>query len=277
MPSLVFDDHGTVWDTRSLALRLRASIDARDLREFAVLNLGYVSLTQVGQSALIHLRPALAKPAALGALYLWLHQRGAERLLVNWYNGRWHSEIIGWNRGGWSRVTSLLEQPEARQQRFSRGEIAPNLLGLQNPLRHLLDDASRLAKVLEDPKQKLPWPLNERFILLTEDLGGELRVCDFGRSMMVRSKQWQSKAKGLRVDDLPDWSYGRWVGEAYRQALRSGQPLLESVAATIEWPEHGTLSHSYWRLILPDVARGRPARLLGVTLDNAGAGRNKVA
>ena len=122
----------------------------------------------------------------------------------------------------------------------------------------------------------LPAPLCDRYVLLTEDDNRELRVCDFGSTMMSRSPQWQRRARGRRVDDMPDWSYGQWVADAYREVKRSGRPLLEEVAAVIDWPELGTLSHAYWRLIVPGAGSGVRTRLLGVTLDNSSVAVHKV-
>ena len=118
-------------------------------------------------------------------------------------------------------------------------------------MRHVLEDTSRLASIVANPAQMLPAPLSDRYLLLMEDDNRELRVCDFGSALMSRSPQWQRRARGRRIDDLPDWNYGQWVADAYREAGRSGQPLLEEVAAVIDWPELGTLSHAYWRLIVP--------------------------
>jgi hypothetical protein len=161
-------------------------------------------------------------------------------------------------------------------RRFSRTEISPDRLNLKNPLLHLLEDRSRLAEIVADPARKLPAPLNERFVVLTEDSAHELRVSDFGRTMMLRSSGWRRGARGLRVDDLPDWHYGQWVADAYRKAARSGRPMLEEISAVIEWPEHGKLSHAYWRLIVPQNAPDQPTRLLGVTLDS-GVGAHELA
>jgi hypothetical protein len=44
----------------------------------------------------------------------------------------------------------------------------------------------------------------------------------------------------------------------------------------IAWPQLGTLSHAYWRLIISGVGPGGRRRLLGVTLDNAGVRIHKV-
>jgi hypothetical protein len=278
MPALLIDDRGKVWGSHSLVLRsqLRASIEGEELNEFAILNLGFIGLTISRGSVRIQLRPVFAKPAALGALYLWLHQSAPKRVVVTWYNGRWQDEIIGWHHDGWRRITALLECPEHPVKGFSRGAIPPDQLATENPLRQVLEDASRLPSIVADPAKMLPAPLTDRYLLLMEDDNRELRVCDFGSALMWRSPQWQRRARGRRVNDLPDWNYGQWVANAYREAGRSGQPLLEEVAAVIDWPELGALYHAYWRLIVPGVGSGARTRLLGVTLDNASVGVDKV-
>jgi hypothetical protein len=130
--------------------------------------------------------------------------------------------------------------------------------------------------MVANPAQMLPVPLCDRYLLLTEDDDRELRVCDFGSALMSRSPQWQSRARGRRIDDLPDWYYGQWVANAYREAGRSGHPVLEEVAAMIDWPKLGTLSHAYWRLIVTGTDHGGRTRLLGVTLDDTRVGIHKA-
>ena len=77
LPFLI-DDRGKLWDPHSLVLRaqLHASVGTQELRDFAVLNLGFIALAIGKASFHIQLRPALAQPAALGALYLALHKHG---------------------------------------------------------------------------------------------------------------------------------------------------------------------------------------------------------
>jgi hypothetical protein len=274
---IVIDENGKHWDPRSPAFRsrLRASVDDRDLLRFAILNLGFIAIAADKDSVRIRLRPAVAAPAALGALYVWLHKRPLRRIVVSWYDGLWQDEIVGWSGDGWRRLTALLESAKIPSRGYSRGRASIDRLGSANPLRHILEDSSRLARTVANP-QLLPPARRERYVVLVEDSNGELRVCEFGRTMMSRSRWWRRKAYGHRIDDMPDWSYGRWVGDAYREARQTGQPLLEDVKAVINWPEVGTFSHSYWRLIVPLMRHGQSTRLLGVTVDNADVGIHKA-
>src|SRR5262245_14812582 len=169
----------------------------------------------------------------------------------------------------------LLETARIATPEYSRAPASIEKLGSLNPLRQLLGDPSRLVGSVSNP-QLLPAALRGRYVLLTEDGNGELRVSDFGGTMMSRSRWWRRKARGRRIDDMPDWSYGRWVGDAYREARQTGQPLLEDVKAVVNWPEVGTFAHSYWRLIVPLRRLGHPTRLLGVTVDNADVGAQRA-
>jgi len=242
---------------------------------FAILNLGFVAIAADKDSVRIKLRPAVAAPAALGALYVWLHKHPLQRIVVSWYDGLWQDEIVGWSSDGWRRLTALLESAKIPEHGYSRGRASIDRLDSANPLRHVFEDSARLVRAVSNP-QLLPPGLRERYVVLVEDGNGELRVSEFGRTMMSRSRWWRRKARGHRIDDMPDWSYGRWVGDAYREARQTGQPLLEDVKAVINWPELGTFSHSYWRLIVPVMRHGYPTRLLGVTVDNADVGIHKA-
>jgi hypothetical protein len=277
MWATLIDERGKHWEPHSRVLRsrLRASIEDEDLAQFAILNLGFIGIAAHSNSVRIRLRPTVAAPAALGALYLWLHKRPPQRMVVSWYDGRWQDEIVGWGDDGWRRLTALLEATKLPTHTYSRKRVPTHRLGSANPLRHLLEDPSRLVVSVASP-QLLPAPLRRRYVLLAEDGNRELRVCDFGDTMMSRSRWWRRKARGHRIDDMPDWSYGRWVGDAYRESRQTGQPLLEEVKAVIDWPEAGTFAHSYWRLIVPLIQAGRPTRMLGVTVDNADVTAHKA-
>jgi hypothetical protein len=192
---------------------------------------------------------------------------------VTWYDGRWQHEILAWNHDGWRRITSLVEKADAQRQGYTRTAIASNALGAGNPLRALVEDPLQFQEIVSNPWRMLPNAVRDRFVLLEEDADHELRVRDFGPTMMSRSPSWQSRAIGQRAGELPDWRYGQWVEQAYRDVARRGEPLIEEVTAVIDWPACGEVRHCYWRVILPCATPRGSLRLLGVTLDRLRAHR----
>ena len=71
---------------------------------------------------------------------------------------------------------------------------------------------------------------------------------------------------GLRVEDQPDYAYGKWVSGPYRQVLSTGEPSLEDVDAVITWPQQPRTSYRYRRLVVPFKGESDSTLLLGVTL-----------
>src|SRR6185503_13058348 len=185
MWSVLLDERGMRCESRSPALRsrLRASIDGEELEQFAILNLGFVAIAARSGRVHIRLRPSVVAPAALSALYHFLQEQPPRRVVVSWYDGCWRDEIVGWSDSGWRRLTALLEGSKLPKVSYSRRRAPIDRLGSTTPLRHLLEDTSRAIYSVNDP-QLLPAPLKGRFVLLTEDGNGELRVSDFGSTMM---------------------------------------------------------------------------------------------
>ena len=81
---------------------------------------------------------------------------------------------------------------------------------------------------------------------------------------------WLSRSSGLRVEDQPDYYYGRWVAEAYRHTTHDRAPRLEDVDAIICTPRLGRSRVRYTRLIVPmQMPSGKPC-LLGASLIDTG-------
>ena len=125
-----------------------------------------------------------------------LHECPPRRLVVSWYDGRWRDEIVGWGDEGWRRLTALLETARRPKPCYSRGRASIDRLGASNPLRYLLENSSRLVASVANP-QLLPTTLRSRFVLLTEDGGGELRVSDFGGTMIPGRAGGAGRPEGI--------------------------------------------------------------------------------
>jgi len=270
VPVLLIDDQGGISDKLPLSLGDGARSRARDVEplDYAILKLGFIELMTFGDHVRVRLYPRLVSDPALATLCFWLNERAPSKVTLRWYDGCWHDHVSNWGRTG-LRCVSRLFDSGTDSQRFERDAISPDALGSDNPLLRLFESWSWHPTDF-DRSRDILHRLNDRFVLLEEDADHELRICQIGRTMMSRSPSWKRNAIGLRVDDLPDWRYGQWVAEAYREVARDGKPLVEKVAASIQWEERGdVMFHSYWRVILPLKERGMSTLLLGATLDCA--------
>ena len=277
MPVLVIDGQGRISDAPLLPPRGGADIRAPDLepRDYAILELGCIELTIAGDRVRVRLCPKIVSDSAVATLCFWLNEHVPGKLTLRWHDGRWHDHVADWRRTGLRSVSRLFDSG-MDSQRFEREAISPDALGSDNPLLTLFQSWTWHPTDF-DRSRDILHRLDDRFVLLEEDGNRELRICQIGRTMMSRSPGWKRNAIGLRVDDLPDWRYGRWVADAYREVAHRGKPLVEKIAASIRWEERGTVAHhAYWRVILPLKERGMPTLLLGATLDRVAAAAERA-
>jgi hypothetical protein len=138
-----------------------------------------------------------------------------------------------------------------------------------SPLRAALDAWSATlgrydAEVIRPSLQKA---LDDRFVLVEAPDGSpNLFINDVGSGLTRLAEYWLSRARGLRVEDQPDYAYGKWVARLYQQALSCSEPLLEDVDAVVMWPGQPRQSYRYRRLVLPFKRRDGSSVLLGTTL-----------
>jgi hypothetical protein len=109
----------------------------------------------------------------------------------------------------------------------------------------------------------------DRFILLRRDGNDrKLHVVKWGKGYQQLNKYWTSEIGPLRIEDQPDYDFGKWIVEAYHQVAETKTPLVETVYASIKWPREGIRRHVYRRAIVPLVDRREQTQhLLSVTVD----------
>ena len=270
----LFDDAGEMWDAKSpsLAEALHASISGDELAKYVVRNLGFVAATQSAASVRLRLRPAIASPTALSALFYWLHDQTIERVLISFLESEWTHELV---RSGSEAVRTLLArvdyQANDREGDFLNKQVSLDNLSSSSPLRAVLQawsdcsgtyNAERIRPVL----QKV---LNGRYMLVESVAGSPtLHVRDIGGGFNKDVAVWLSRIRGLRVEDQPDYAYGKWIAAMYQQVLRKGEPSLEDVDAVISWPQKPRESFRYKRLVVPFEARGNSTLLLGASIND---------
>jgi len=260
MRSVIFDDQGDLWDagSRKLALDLHASIGGEELVDYAIRNLGFVAAKEMGGSLRISLRPAVVSPIAFSALLYWLHDRTADRVLISFCDREWTHEMM---RSRDEAVRKLLTRVDfgqgARDGDFLQQDLPLESLPDTSPLREVLDmwrasggrfDRERLAPLLERA-------LNGRFVLVEASPDRpSLLIKDIGSGLRRPAQHWLARSIGNRVEDQPDYAYGKWVAGTYRDVLNRGEPDLGDVDAVISFPQEARQSFRYRRLLLPFVA-----------------------
>jgi hypothetical protein len=121
-------------------------------------------------------------------------------------------------------------------------------------------DSTTLASVL-------PESLRARFILV-EPVGERLTITDVGSGFEIFGETWQENARGLPIEETPDYDYGRWAQGIYRHVLKTRLPRLDEVDATIRRPHRNDRIHlRYRRLIVPFTCKGHGGTcLLGASV-----------
>jgi hypothetical protein len=111
----------------------------------------------------------------------------------------------------------------------------------------------------------LPESLRARFMLV-EPVDGRLTITDVGSGFEIYGETWRKNARGLPMEEQPDYDYGHWVQGIYRRVQETRLPRLDEVNATIRRPDRNDSIHChYQRLILPFTSNGGPC-LLGASV-----------
>jgi hypothetical protein len=265
MKTFLFDDRGDVWDAAShrLADALGASIGGAELADYAIRNLGYVAVSENGGSVRVRLRPAAISPIAFSALLYWLNDRPLDRILISFLEREWMHEVFGSCRDAVARLLSLCTSDQnARSGEFLRQNRDLGELPASSPLRGLLDiwtdtfgrnDRERLWKIASQA-------LHGRYALLeVPDQSSQIVFREVGPGFLSFNDRWRAQASGLRLEDQPDYSYGKWLTATYRDAALRGRPTLEDVDAIVRNPAGDRRRVRYKRLLL--FARRQPEAL----------------
>lgn len=272
MQTLLFDDKGDLWDSKSRALAeaLQASLSCDDLLKYVVKNLGFIAATDSEGSLRLRLRPAVVSQTALSALLYWLHDRVVDRVLISFLDGEWSHELVRSRDEAVRRLLARVKySPADREGDFLNVPRPLQDLSLSSPLRAVLNawedcggkfDFDRIHPVVQKA-------LNGRFVLFeAPPNSSDVHVKDVGGGLGKSAGYWLTRTKGLRVEDQPDYAYGLWVGEACRQVLTTREPSFEDIDAVITWPQQPRIGYRYRRLMVPFEGEGNSTLVLSATV-----------
>jgi hypothetical protein len=273
MQTIVLDDHGRTWDARSSALRssLHCSLPDFDFLTYLVENLGYVAVTKIAPNAArIRFQPETVSQTSIAAALYHLVDMGIERTIIS-HPDQFVEKLLPSLA---QTIAYIAEQIAASHQQPSSAFTSREL-----PLETLANTDEALSSLFAqwiDSKQAydsatladvLPESLRARFMLV-EPVNDRLTITDVGSGFDFFDETWRRNARGLPMEEQPDYDYGRWVQGIYRRVLETRLPRLDEVDATIRRPHRNDSIHRrYRRLILPFTCKGNGrACLLGASV-----------
>ena len=171
MRSILFDDHGDIWDagSRRLADDLHASIHGEELVEFAIRNLGFVAAKDARGSLRISLRPAVVSPIAFSALLYWLHDRIVDRVLISFFDRVWSHEMLPSRTEAVRRLLAKVDFGVGnRDNDFLHQDLPLDTLPDANPLKAVLGVWSATQGIFDEDQiaPVVRAKLNNRYVLV---------------------------------------------------------------------------------------------------------------
>jgi hypothetical protein len=273
MQTIILDDHGRTWDARSPALRsfLHCSLPDFDFLTYLVENLGFVAVTKIAPNAArIRFRPETASQTSIAAALYCLADMGIERAVIS-HPDQFVEKLFPSLA---QTIAYIAEQIAANHQplssAFTSAELPVEILAntdeaLSSLFAQWIDskqvyDSAKLADVLPDS-------LRGRFMLV-EPVDGRLTITDVGPGFEIFGETWRKNARGMPMEEQPDYNYGQWVQGIYRRVQETLVPRLDEVNATIRRPDRNDSIHChYQRLILPFTCKGNGGTcLLGASV-----------
>jgi hypothetical protein len=270
MPFLIVDDRGEIRDAASRAGGLESG-DRETAPDRPVLDSRFIAMEETGETLRVRLMPAEVSPIALSALRYHLADRRPVRIAISWLEGVWKSRLFGSRQDAIRHLLSVVPQKPHRTGDFmSRTRCVQSLscsstLGFiaslwradRQPIKH-----EQLARVLRDE-------LKGRYIVIQADQNKTLYFRDVGSGFPWLEQHWVTRARGLRMQDQPDYFLGGWAAETYRAALVAGEPRLDDVDAITTTPKVSRARIRYTRLIVPVATQWGEHCLLGATVINS--------
>lgn len=264
-PTHLIDDNGVLVRLAAAQRRLISAGD--EAVDFSLRSLGYIAITELPSTCLIRICPHHLSEVSLATLAYFLAENPAKRIALSWFDSVWRDEIFGSPRLAIQRLVHLANMAATSdgQAYISRRR---NLASL--PASHRLQTVYELWRTEQFDRQKFTSVLNEkaegRYILA--GLGarpGSLVFQDVGRGVVFYGEDWQSRTRGHRVQDQPDYDLGLWVSEAYLDTLVSNEPRLEDTDIVVRRPRNGSIRITYTRLLLPLAVAGKRSGILSVS------------
>lgn len=263
MTSWLIDAQGEAWPVASgrLQAALFASQPADVFRTYAVASLGFAEVTLKPNAAKICWRPTATTAETYAGLLMLLAELNEQRVVITTMTPEPQHQVCPTIAAAIAHVTRVFQTSHCIDEgHFIARRRRPESLRNRNCVSQLL--AAAMERDLTFSAVDL-WTILDRysakrFVLLEpQGASGPLKVLAWGKGYAWFDTQWADGVSGSDFEDQPDRSYARWAAEAYRQAHRSNEVIVEDVSASTWWPGRGRMSINYTRAVVPIHIKGR--------------------
>ncbi|MBS0243584.1 MAG: hypothetical protein JSS20_15515 [Proteobacteria bacterium] len=251
---ILIDRDGECWPERSRQLLQRLSVEATplELRDFVTRNMGYVALRRGRDSQIVQLNPSLVTPLGIAEAVRLVRVSG-DRILLNYFVGDWHHEIVGSCRILAARLSRLMEEARPNpKSRFARTPCQPEDVarGPASSLSRIIDTWRSACDGRGEVRDFLAQIAASRFVLAElDDERGELKLNRVSRSLKISNFFPEGRPRALL--EHPDRDYATWASRHYLECLATGVPTLDHVTASVLLDENRSHNVRYTRLLLP--------------------------
>jgi hypothetical protein len=243
---------------RRLGERLGVDASHEFLIAYCVKNCGHISVRQTSRIVEIRLRHQMTSIIALQSLLSYLDDWQIKIVRLTFVDDGVEDSILD-ARSLRSRLCALIAR-DPRLVRQNQGALLSRSISAnKSPLSEAgwhfrwkaqecrnFDQVRQLSESIFAGRYTITG-----FLPQTKDLV----IYASGEAYRSFDSNWYSVAKGLRLEDGPDYEYGRWVSKAHKAALLQRAAYFDDVDALIYRPKRGKLRTTYTRMIMPFMLR----------------------
>jgi hypothetical protein len=218
--------------------------------------MGCVLYKQSGSSIYLRVAPHRLTLEAFAELSDVVNHSGCNRFALSWYGSAWQDEILPTAKALRTRLASLMMQTR-RTSRFHRRHADEASLEPQHYLKSIiaLYRANGGVLSLKKHSEDIIRLTDSRYLSTCFDCDkGHIKFAEFGRNWTIyKDERWLTRCIGQRVEDQPDYLYGKWVADTYREAMLRNEPVLQDVDVIVRDPTESGRERriQYNRLMLP--------------------------
>ena len=228
-----------------------------DFPDYAVRNLGFISIAERADFVRVRLRPAFTGRRTEDSLLSFLTRRPCARAAVSWFDSGWRHEVCAGGAPLARRLQEILNGGDAdgterpflaaprRIQSILRAERSP----FAPVLRRWLDNA-RPDDIVEFLASCRLY--DRAMIVERRPDSGHFVFRHSGHGIQLYASEWSRKAIGRYLHEQPDRAYGAWIADACRTVDERQVPRYELVTARVApHADRTTRQWRYERLMLP--------------------------